>query len=273
MPTLTITKRRTGSGETRYAVRYRLGGRAYPVKHAGSFRTLKEAKARRDLVGGLIAAGRNPGEVLSALRVEPPAPTTFGQAAVSYRRSRVDVAPRTATALDVHIRHLDRTFAAIPVESITADEIQEWIASSGAKSSTLRVYLSTLRRILDHAGIEPNPARSPRIRLPRSQRVEMEPPSASDVRSMVAEIAPRFRLALTTLAETGMRVGEMVALDWRDVDAARGRFRIRSGKTRTARRWVPLPDALLADILAVTPPDHRNGPVSPTSASRACAPR
>lgn len=27
-------------------------GRTYPIVHAGSFKTLKEAKARRDLVGG-----------------------------------------------------------------------------------------------------------------------------------------------------------------------------------------------------------------------------
>ena len=55
----TITTRKTSSGP-RYVVRYRLGGRAYPVVHAGSFRTLRDAKIRRDLVAGEIAAGRNP---------------------------------------------------------------------------------------------------------------------------------------------------------------------------------------------------------------------
>jgi len=44
-----------------------LGGRAYPIVHAGSFRTLKEAKTRRDLVAGELAAGRNPAEALQAL--------------------------------------------------------------------------------------------------------------------------------------------------------------------------------------------------------------
>ena len=56
MPSLYITTRQTGSGQ-RYVVRYRLGGRAYPVAHAGSFHTMKEARARRDLVAGEIAAG------------------------------------------------------------------------------------------------------------------------------------------------------------------------------------------------------------------------
>jgi hypothetical protein len=58
MASLTITTRQTASGP-RYVVRYRLGGRAYPIVHGGSFRTLKEAKARRDFIGGELAAGRN----------------------------------------------------------------------------------------------------------------------------------------------------------------------------------------------------------------------
>jgi len=36
------TRRQSGP---RYVVRHRLGGRAYPVEHGGSFKTLREAKA------------------------------------------------------------------------------------------------------------------------------------------------------------------------------------------------------------------------------------
>src|SRR5438132_8046471 len=61
-----ITTRRTKSGP-RYVVRYRLGGRAYGLVHGGSFRTLKEARARRDLLAGELANGRNPADVLKAL--------------------------------------------------------------------------------------------------------------------------------------------------------------------------------------------------------------
>jgi hypothetical protein len=42
MPSLVVVTRHSKDGP-RYIVRYRLGGRAYPVVHAGSFRTLKEA--------------------------------------------------------------------------------------------------------------------------------------------------------------------------------------------------------------------------------------
>ena len=67
MPSLTITTRRTRSGP-RYVVRYRLGGRTYPVEHGGSFRTLREAKARRDLIGGEFC-GHGPKQEETALTV------------------------------------------------------------------------------------------------------------------------------------------------------------------------------------------------------------
>jgi hypothetical protein len=72
MSSLTIITRQAQDGP-RYLVRFRLGGRAYPIVHAGSFRTLKEAKARRDFVAGELAAGRNPADALQALSAAPTA--------------------------------------------------------------------------------------------------------------------------------------------------------------------------------------------------------
>ncbi len=43
MATITISTRKTEAGP-RYDVRYRLGGRTYPVVHAGTFKTEREAK-------------------------------------------------------------------------------------------------------------------------------------------------------------------------------------------------------------------------------------
>jgi hypothetical protein len=49
-----------------FQVRYRLDGHAYPLVPGGSFRTLKEARARRDFIAGELAAGRNPADALRA---------------------------------------------------------------------------------------------------------------------------------------------------------------------------------------------------------------
>jgi integrase len=87
--------------------------------------------------------------------------------------------------------------------------------------------------------------------------VTVEPPSATDVEAIVRHSPARWRMALTTLAETGMRVGELHELEWRDVDLSRSRFRIRDGKTAAARRWVAVPVELMEEIAAATPPDDR----------------
>ncbi len=57
-----------------------------------------------------------------------------------------------------------------------------------------------------------------------------------------------FRTDTVFTLQTGMRVGELHALEWGDVDEAGSRFRVKAGKTAAARRWVALPDDLMADI-------------------------
>jgi hypothetical protein len=102
MASLVITTRQTASGP-RYVVCYRLGGRAYPIVHAGSFKTPKEAKARRDLIGGELAAGRNPAEVVRAL-AETPRVRMFADWTEAYRTSRVDYAAETTKHLGSHLK-------------------------------------------------------------------------------------------------------------------------------------------------------------------------
>src|SRR5439155_20508336 len=102
MASASITARTTRSGGKRYTVRYRLSGRAYPVQHAGSFPTMKEAGARRDLVDGELAAGRNPADLLGRL-VDQSVARSFEQWAEAYRTSRVDLGEETRKNTSSHI--------------------------------------------------------------------------------------------------------------------------------------------------------------------------
>ena len=94
MASASITVRTTKTGR-RFVVRYRLGGRAYPVEHGGSFPTMREAKIRRDLVAGELAAGRNPRILLDDAQTAPTAVTTFSAIAAEYQATRVDLAAET----------------------------------------------------------------------------------------------------------------------------------------------------------------------------------
>jgi integrase len=258
MASASITVRTTKAGK-RYTVRYRLGGRAYPVEHGGSFQTMREARIRRDLVAGELAAGRNPRILLDTLAAAPTPARTFDSVADEYRTSRIDLAPETTKRLAFHLNALRPFFGEMAPATITPADVQAWIASTTLKPSSIRRYMDTLRAVLDYAGVDPNPARSRHVRLPREDKAVLEPPSAAHVEAIVEACKPRWRLAVRTLVETGMRVGELHDLEWRDVDQAGSRFRIRSGKTRAARRWVGVPEPLMGDIVAETPPDDRTG--------------
>jgi integrase len=83
------------------------------------------------------------------------------------------------------------------------------------KPSSLSRYLNTLRQVLDFAGVEPNPARDRRVKLPRIEATTVEPPTAKQVDAIIAQSPPRWKLALRTLEQTGMRVGELRDLEWR----------------------------------------------------------
>jgi integrase len=256
MASASITVRTTKTGR-RFVVRYRLGGRAYPVEHGGSFPTMREARARRDLIAGEIAAGRNPRLLLDGIRQAPPLAKTFRVWAEEYRESRVDVALETRRGIKVRTAKMLPLIGDLDPQQITPSTVTGLIASLDLKPSSLRRYVETLAAVLDYAGVDPNPVRDSRVRLPREEHLEVEPPSAATVALIVTHSPPRWQLALQTLAETGLRVGELHALECRDVDEASSRFRVRSGKTRAARRWVAVPEPLMAEISRSIPPDDR----------------
>jgi hypothetical protein len=66
---------------------------------------------------------------------------------------------------------------------------------------------TTPRNILDYIGIDPNPARNSRVTMPREEATIVDPPSGQNVDTIIEFSPPRWRLALRTLEQTGIRVG------------------------------------------------------------------
>ena len=181
---------------------------------------------------------------------------TFRQWANAYKTSRVDIA--NTSNIKAHLTRLLPHFGDGDAATITTADVQEWIgANADLKPSSLSRYLATLRLILDFAGVDPNPARDGRVKLPKSEASVVEPPSAEQVEAILAHVPRRWPLPLRVLEQTGMRVGELHQLEWRDVDVAGSRFRIRKGKTASARRWVELPAWLAVEVQETCPPDDR----------------
>jgi integrase len=252
-----ITRRRTQNGP-RYVVRYRLGGRAFPIQHAGSFKTRSDAQARRRFVDGELAALRNPAETLRS-QIERPPRRTFREWASAYETSRVDVTGETAKNMKSHLKRLLPLFGDRDAASISPADVIEWVgANSDLAPSSLSRYRATLRLILDFADVEPNPARDQRVKLPPIVADEPTPPTAKHVLAIIEHVPPRWRLPLVVLEQTGMRVGEAHSLRWADVAVADCAFRLSKAMTKTRRaRWVQVPEWLMAEVDATCPVDDR----------------
>ena len=242
-----------------YQVRYRRGGRAYPVEYAGTFHTLREAKTRRDLVAGWLAGGQDPKRELA--RIANPTPRrTFTQAAREYEQSRLDLADSSRTQIATRVAMLEPLIGDRVLDDLTPADIQHVVALLAAERSpgTVRNYLQTIRQILDHAEVDPNPARHRSVKPPRAEQEEVNPPPAAHVLAILARVRTRFRLPIVVLEQTAMRVGELESLCWGDVDVLGSRFRLRSAATKTGRaRWVQVPAWLMGHVADLCPVEDR----------------
>jgi integrase len=253
-----IVVRQTRDGGKRYVVRYRLGGRESGQRYAGSFPTRAEALERRRWIDGELAAMRVP-DLATLDRAPVPVPT-LAAAVAAYRASRIDIADATrvniGTSLKLITGALETTRA---VDSFTPADIADAVArlhASGYKRETLRKAVTHLACVFDFAEVEPNPVRDKlRVRLPRGELREPEPPNAEHVEAVYRLLPSKHRLALLWLDWSGARVSTIDTTAIGDYDEPRRRVRLRAAASKTGHAlWVELPDELAEAIERSLPP-------------------
>jgi integrase len=258
MPSSWIITRPTSDGGKRYRVEFRVGGRESATRYGGSFKRKADADERKRWIVGELAARRVP-DLSSFEAVQVPA-RTLTVAAERWRASRVDVSDGTMQTYAVAINRL-RGLAETAVETIDAQTVADLVAeltAAGLRKQTIRKTVSVLAMILDHEGVQPNPARDKlTVKLPREAKRIVDPPTADQVTAVVRLLPTRYRLPVLVLDATGMRVGELEALTWGDVDEPRKRWRIATSKTGRPR-WVTPPELLFRRVVALVPRDDRH---------------
>ena len=224
-----------------------IGSAVAPTRSSGgSFRTMKEAKARRDLIGGEIAAGRNPADLLRAM-VSAAAPK------LTVRPGRRSSSPRGSTSTPNTIRNyktalkkVGETFGDRDPATITVDEVAGGCPSSqrpeAGNDPAVPAHVPDADR-LRRRRPEPGPGPAGEAAEAASARSRpRRPPSTcsrssrrSTTRSAASCSSPWSRARYGSARPSHLR--------WGDVDRAGLRLRLpRSATKRDQARWVYLPE-------------------------------
>jgi len=256
---------------SRYVVRYRdPQGR----QRQRSAATLAEARLLRAAMVADVARGEY--RALSRITF-----ADYAKTWISTYQGRTSRGIRPETVAD-YGRDLDKD--AIPflgrlrLSEIEPRDIKAYAAhiqGRGVRPATVRLAIAPVRALLatalEDGLIRTNPAAGLRIATVDQTGPESEKPKAlteDELRRLLSHVPDRWQLFVELVAHTGLRIGEAVALQWRDVDVTARRLSVRRRwyrnayappKSRYGRRTIPLTLGMANKLTQhrgpATPPD------------------
>ncbi len=175
--------------------------------------------------------------------------------------TKIDVAPRTYVNIEGLVRnHLVPGLGDRLLASVKPIDIEGWIASLTAKElspSSVRKCFEVAAQVFAKAERDRLVRRSPciGIDLPSDRRrEEMRFLSVEEVASLAEAIDPRYRALILTAAYSGLRAGEIEALQVQRVDLLRGRLEVVESVAEVHGRLVTVPPKTRASRRAVRVP-------------------
>lgn len=177
------------------------------------------------------------------------------------------------------------------VERNDVQDLVDHMLAQGLDPSTVKNTLNPLqaiyRRALKRGQVAINPTAALDVPKPRGRRDRVATPT--EAAQLIEALPPEDRALWATAMYAGLRRGELRALRWQDVNHATGIIRVErawddkegpiEGKTRAARRTVPIAGVLRDHLLAhrvrtLATPDtlvfaaSAGGPFEPSTANR-----
>lgn len=120
---------------------------------------------------------------------------------------------------NIYEKHL-KCFSNREIDSLKVSEIKEMMASLQLQPNSIRLVATVFRQILQEAlfdeAIDKNPFNH--VRTPKLKKFEPHPFSKEEIALLIQNADGWFRNLLAVLFMTGMRIGEAIAIEWKDID-------------------------------------------------------
>jgi integrase len=241
-----------------WQVLYRRGGRHFPIETAGTFKTEKEARTRRDLVGGWLAQGLNPKVELAAIAAaEAPRLKTPAQWRDEWLASRHDLEQASERTYRAGLN------AILPL--LPVDELEQMgVAGLPDRRRAPRRHVQARDHVALLAGVQA----APRLRRRRAEpgprpacEAAADPPGCrrrADARAHGGDAArarDKYLLPFALLETTAVRVETIDAATWDNVDIAGSRLRVVEKGRKV--RFVPVPGWLMGHLAETCAPEDR----------------
>lgn len=213
-----LKARRNANGTTSYVAKFRTAD-GTQVKR--TYRTKRDAQ--QALNCALVAVDRGELRTLSS--------QTFSEAADDWlerKRSRIEASTYRGYEIELRLR-LKPAFGSLRLRQVTRSRIEHHLAALAAEGrlsrKTINDSLIPLRQILGVAVRDGVIASNPAVSSDRDAPLELpyEPPTMlflnrEDARRYLSACRDWYRPLAEVLVGAGLRIGEAVALEWRDVD-------------------------------------------------------
>jgi integrase len=224
-----------GPKRWRYRVQIRLpDGTSKRIQGTPALNT-KEAAERteREHINRLEDAIRNP----KAQTKEAAAPRFEAFAKTFLEISAPQNKPSALEAKESILRvHLTPTFGRKPLDRIGFGEIQDYVAiktKNGLSKKTINNHLTVLRRLLVVAKKRGLVDAVPEIEWLKAPKPEFDFLDYGEAQRLIEGADEDWRPMITVASKTGLRLGELLALRWReDVDLVKGQIVVRRSVTR-----------------------------------------
>jgi integrase len=194
-----------------------------------------------------------------------------------FERHRPEWRERTVEdyrwALSHHLlpHFADHRLTDITIETVDAyksEKLREGRLGAAQINKTLVRLAQVLEEAVEYGHLPTNPARGRRrrVKASRPQRSWVEP---EQLPALLDAADAWHRPVIATLAGAGLRVGEAVGLEWRDINLATGTLTVQESKTDAgAGRRVDLPGGLVDELAEWKARSPRTGPDDPVFVSR-----